>query len=364
VLLPVYAAFAAALVFYLLVPIAGAFVLRAQWRRFRLSIARLATLPYLRYRDVAGAEREGRPQVGCFRLRGTIEAIEGPDKVWVRGREVSALVDLSRAPLYVLPPGSSDARAEAGSIERLRWRSVSSLVEGTSIFVAGILVLEAGRPTFVDDADEALIAVCHDGNEGRLISRLIEGGRAPNEYWNSLTRISMALGLVAVSGLLLLLRTSIFSTLRALIFLAGLSPVLPFAPPGLALFVLYRRLWRRALASRIERDLLRLPLRRAEEGGAGAYLRRDAAKDEAPPEGATRIGPREGDASGGRLSIFAPANPGDPMAETFAIEGDPEAQALRAERDAFLYAAASSLTLGLAVLVNFAIAFILWRTAL
>jgi len=361
VLLPVFAAFAAALVFYLLVPVAGAFVLRGQWRRFRARIARLATLPYLRYRDVADADREGRSRVGCFRLQGIIEAIEGPDKVWVRGKEVSALVDLSRAPLYVLPPGL----AEAGSVERLRWRSVSSLVEGTSVFVAGILILEAGRPTFVDDSGEALVAVCHDGDEGRLVSRLIEGGRAPNEYWNYLTRVSMALGLVAVSGLLLLLRTSIFSTLRALMFLAGLSPVLPFAPPGLALFLLYRGLWRRALASRVARDLLRLPLRYSEAGGAAAYRRRTLSKHEAPPEGATWIGLFEGEGKDlGPLTVFSPADPGDPMAEIFVVEGDPEAQARKAERDAFILAAASGISLGFAVIANFALAFLIWRAAL
>jgi hypothetical protein len=363
VLLPVYAAFAAALVFYLLVPIAGAFVLRGQWRRFRARIARLGALPYLRYRDVADAEREGRLQAGRFRLQGMIEAIEGPDKVWVRGKEVSALVDLSHAPLYVLPPGSAETPAETASVERLNWRSVSSLVEGTSMLVAGILVLEAGRPTFVDDPDEALIAVCHDGDESRLISRLIEGGRAPNEYWNYLTRISMALGLVAISGLLLLLRTSIFSTFRALMFLAGLSPVLPFAPPGLALFFLYHGFWRRALASRVARDLLRLPLRHSE--GAGAYMRTTPTKGELPPNSATRIGLRGGGGdAGGPITIFSPANIRDPMAETFVIEGDPEAQELKAERDAFVYAAASGLSLGLAVILNFALAFIIWRAAL
>ncbi len=363
-LLPVYAAFAAAFVFYLLVPIAGAFVLRGQWRRFRLAIARLASLPYLRYRDLAEAEAAGRQRVGLFRLQGTIEAIEGPDKVWVRGKEVSALIDLSRAPLYVLPPGPASSPAEPGSVERLSWSSVSSLVEGTSIFVAGILVLERGRPTFVDDPDDALIAVCHDAEEGRLVSRLIEGGRAPNEYWNYLTRLSMAIGLVAISGLLLLLRTSIFSTLRSLMFLAGLSPVLPFAPPGLALFFLYRKFWRRALASRVARDLLRLPLRYPEGGGAGAYRRRVLGKDESPPEGATLIGGRGAGGEGGAFTVFSPTDQGDPMAETFIVEGDPEAREMGAERSAFLYAAASGIALGLAVIVNFALAFVIWRAAL
>jgi hypothetical protein len=57
-------------------------------------------------------------------------------------------------------------------------------------------------------------------------------------------------------------------------------------------------------------------------------------------------------------------NSEDPMAETFIIDGDPEAQARKAERDAFFYAAASGCSLGLAVIINFALAFLIWRTAL
>jgi hypothetical protein len=365
VLIPVYAAIAAAIVFYLLIPIAGAFVLRGQWRHFRQRIGRLGAVPQLHYRDLAEAERGGRARVGHFRLQGTIDAIVGSDKVWVRGKDVSALVDLSHAPLYVLAPGLAEASAEAGSIERLKWRSVSSLVEGTSILVAGLLVLEDDRPVFVDDPDEALVAVCHDGSNERLVSRLIAGGRAPNEYWNYLTHISMAIGLVAISGILLLFRTSIFSTLRSIMFLAGMSPVLPFAPPGLAFFLLYRRFWRRALASRTARDLLRLPLGYSEGSGTGEYLRRTLARDEAPPRGGTWIRlPRGDDNESRAFTVFSPVNTGDSLTEAFVIEGNPEARARRAERDAFFYAAAAGLSLGLAVIVNFALAFLLWRAAL
>lgn len=364
-LLPVYAAIAAAIVFYLLIPIGGAFVLRGQWRRFRRLVSRLGALPPLRYRDLAEAEREGRAEVGRFRLQGNIEGIEGADKVWVRGKSVSAIVDLSRAPLYVLAPGSADAPAEAGSIERLMWSSVSSLVEGTNIFVAGLLVLEDGRPVFIDRPDGPLVAICHDGSKDWLVSRLIAGGRAPNEYWNNLTRISMAIGLVSISAILLLLRTSMFPTLRVLMFLAGLSPVLPFAPPGLAFFLFYRRLWRRALASRTARDLFRLPLQYSQGAGAGLCQRRTLAKDEAPPVNTTRINlPGRGDDEPPKLTLFSPSNPTDPLAETVIIEGEPEAQVRRAERDAFFYAAAAGISLALAVLVNFALAFLIWRAAL
>jgi hypothetical protein len=348
VLLPVYAAFAAAIIFYILIPVIGGFRLRTQWRRFRERVALLSRAPLLRYGDLASAEREGRKAVGHFRLLGTVEAIEGPDRVWVRGKGVSALVDLSRAPLYVVAQGP----AEAGSVERLNWNSVSSLVEGTSVFIAGLLEIEEGRPVFVDAPDEALVAVCYDGNAKRIVSRLIAGGRAPNEYWNYQTIISLALGVASISGILLLSRLSVFSTLRALIFLSGAVPILPFAPPGLALFFAYHRFWRLALAARTSRDLLRLPLRYSGE-------RRVLTEGEAPPEDAMRLG-----TGGPRLTLFMPEFPEDPVFETFVVEGDPETLARQVARKAFFYAAASGFSIGLSVLVNFILAFALWRSFL
>ena len=71
-----------------------------------------------------------------------------------------------------------DDQAAPGSIERIRYRSVSSLVEGTSIFVAGLLTIDEGRPVFVDAPDESLVAVCHDDGDAKLVSRLVAGGRA------------------------------------------------------------------------------------------------------------------------------------------------------------------------------------------
>jgi len=361
VLLPVYAAVAAALLFYLLVPIAGAFMLRQQWRRFRDRVSVIGLSPRLRYRDIAAARREGRSEVGRFRLSGIIEAIEGNDKVWVRGTGVSALVDLSRAPLYVLEPGA----VEAGSIQRMSWNSVSSLVEGTNISVGGILELEGGRPVFVDRPDETLIAVCHDGEDSHLASKLTAAGRALNEYWNYPTRISLALGLVAISSILLFYRTSVFPTIRAMVFLLGASPVLPFAPPGLALFFLYRRLWRRALVYRIERDLLRLPLRFEAQGAIGSprYIRRELGASEAAPASATRIGRFEGELGAKRMLFVSAENEGAPD-ESYLIGGDPGILARKAERMAVFYAVSAGLSFGLAIIGNLIIAFLIWRQAL
>jgi len=166
-----------------------------------------------------------------------------------------------------------------------------------------------------------LSRLCHDGDERKLVSRLIAAGRAQNEYWNYPGTISLAIGVAAISGILLLYRTSSFSHCARPDLLSGAIPILPFAPPGLALFFAYHRFWRLALASRTSRDLLRLPLRYAGE-------RRALGEEEAPPEGSTWLGLPEGRHDERtikrQLTLFAPDNIEDTVTETFVIEGDPE----------------------------------------
>lgn len=316
-LVPVYAALAAAFLFFLIIPIIGAMSLRSQWRRFRDRVVELGRAPVLTYGDVARAAAGRAAARESFRLYGSVEAIEGADRVWIRGAGVSALVDLSKAPLYTVPPGDP----EAGSVRRLRWRSVSSVVEGTRMFVGGRVVVDSGRPVFVDDPDEGLIAVIHDGDDEGLASRLVVGGRSVNEYFGYATPLSVALGLIAVSVILLISRTTSFSSVRALVFLIGTAPVLPLAPPGLFLFVAYRRLWRRALDLRIERDALRLSL------SPGIEIPRGRAPDETSSD-------------------------------------DRERLAAEAARKAVASIVSALLCIALAVALNYALAFLAWRATL
>lgn len=366
-LLPVYLALAAAIVFYVLIPIAGAFRLRNQWRHFRERIVTLEGVQRLSYHQLSAALRSGKAAVGCFRLSGTIDAIEGDNRLWVRGSGVSALVDLSRAPLYVLDSGDEALPGgQTDSIQRLAWASVSSLVEGTRIYVAGELEIEDGLPVFVDKPDAALVAVCHGEDEQHVASRLIAAGRAQNEYWNNPTRISMAIGLVVISAILLAYRSIPFSSVRALIFLTGASPVLPFAPPGVAFFFIYRKLWRQGLEARTTRDLLRLPLLLSRQGDENQrYLRRFIAEYESIPPNATQIllpGSFGRKAKAESRMIFVPPMSEDPVGESFIVEGDPEELARKAEQAAFLYLMIAGITFSLAFIINYILAFLAWRS--
>ncbi|MDA8426821.1 MAG: hypothetical protein M0Z80_11855 [Treponema sp.] len=264
-LIPLYATLSAALLFYLIVPIFGAVSVARSWRVFRRRVAELGRQPPLGYGDLRRADSPGdraissdrqaeRPGLGSFRLYGKIEAMEEERRIWVRGEQVSALVDMSESPLYVLLPG----KPLPGSVRRYAWKSISTLAAGTGVFVGGKVRMERGTPCFVDDPEERLIVATYDGGDANVIRGLIVGGRNPNEYWTALGPVSVAIGMTLSSGLLLLLgsRTA-FSTIRALSFLTAMIPVLPLLPPGLGLFLLYRRLWRRALRFRTERDLFR-----------------------------------------------------------------------------------------------------------
>ncbi|MDP3177527.1 MAG: hypothetical protein Q8M76_06460, partial [Spirochaetaceae bacterium] len=226
-LLPVYISVAAALLFYLIIPLAGAFGLRSQWRRFRGRVTELSLAPLLGYRDIARASRPGTPEtLGRYRLYGKLEALEGRDKIWVRGTEASAVVDLSNASVYTL----SSAADETAPVERVAWRSISSIAEGTSVLVGGIVSVQRGRLVFIDSPEEPLLVVLHDGFPEGLVSRLVAGGRGQNEYWNPISRVSVASGILATSLVLVtLLKGSTIPSIKALAVIAGLAPFLPLA---------------------------------------------------------------------------------------------------------------------------------------
>jgi hypothetical protein len=366
----VFAALAVAFVFYLCIPLIGAFMLRAQWRRFRARFAELRTAPILRYRDVALAAGDGDRVVGRFRLYGRVEALEGNDRVWLRGEEVSALVDFARSPLYALSPEGD----YPGSVERLPWKSVASLAEGTMMFAAGRLVIEEGNPVFVDAPGESLIAVSHDCDDRILATRLVAGGRAANEYWTPLSRVSLALGLASMSALLFIYGKTSLSTVRVMTFLVGISPILPLLPPGLFLFLLYRSLWHQALSLRTARDLFRMPLvyfraddeqdSAAELPGGGRYVRRRlSAGESAPPDAFVLDLPSEAEDTE-NVFLFTSEGSSDPAAETILSPGDPSILAASASRRANAYAIGAGFAFVLALSLNFALGIALWRLLL
>jgi hypothetical protein len=396
---PLFAALAAAALFYLVLPIAGAFFVRSSWRRFRSSILDAARLPALGYAALVSAEEGTR-----FRFSGGVEAMEGRDRIWVRSEDpgLSVAVDMSHARLFSVPAEKEDPDAagtgkdseyetsgydeSSETPELLSWRSLPALAEGSSVFIRGILKREGGKAFLGGAPKDPAVVVLYGCPERELLSRCVRQGRQANEYWNRLTPISFALGIACMIGVLLSFARGVFvEDIFLMSAIIALSPLGALLPPGIALYFLYRSAWKRARSLRATRDSVTIPCAAFAHGaadstlpGGEAYARRfydrldpllspggpkvrgmdELLGLQAAARGFTCFG-RPGSSPGEPLS-----RPEDPMAEFIAIPGVPEELARRCSNLARVYTLLSGLALLGAVFVNAIIAFIVFKALL
>jgi hypothetical protein len=256
---------AIAVVFYAAIPAVGAFLARSQWRRFRRTVIEVSHFPTA---TPTAASRERSASVGYYRFFGTLEAIQGNDRIWITNGRFSVAAELRGVRVYLLPEddgkeqGSADQRgarsAELGSVP---WNRIFSLPEGTPVFVGGAFFPEEGRGVFRDNGRATLLVVIHDCPRESVMRHAISGGRQRNEYMNPLTLPSVVIGSLSLIlfAFSLLPGSERFVTLLALT--AGLAPALPFLPPGFPLYFLYRTYWKKARLMRVQRDIVDLPMR-------------------------------------------------------------------------------------------------------
>lgn len=259
-------------VFYILIPIIGAFVVRQQWRNFRALLKRGWNLPSLPY-GVA---------TGSFHVHGSLESVQGDNMLWLRSTAGSVGVHVEKTPIYILPgsqtyrrgPGAPAPKEPNVTPRVVSWKHLFALAEGTRFFVAGTVQEYQGAPMFsVFDNVHPLI-ILYDCPESVVLRRGIWTGRQRNEYWNSLTPLSLIAGVLANLLLLVFLYSeSRLTSVQALT--AAVLPLMPLMPPGVAGYYVYRRVWRRARRCRAISDVLRSG---HEERTAkrGNDLRRDA----------------------------------------------------------------------------------------
>lgn len=272
-----------ATMFYALIPGVGAVAARTRWRRFRERVIEASRMPIVSYRQVnASSTFPEHSRIGHYRCFGALEAIEDDNIVWVRDGRSSFACNMRNETLFLLAtegggeqeaPFSNRLGLTAEPPTAVRWEALSSLPEGTGMFIAGPLYAEGGKALFQSTPDDKLLVVLYDGEPETVLRRCIESGRQRNEYWNQLTPISLAAGALALLLTAYLLVQQPLLRLPAIIAAGlGVAPLLPMLPPGVPLFFLYRRLWRRGRELRAERDVLRLPLRFFQLGGEEASV--------------------------------------------------------------------------------------------
>lgn len=259
--------------FFLILPGAGAFYVRGKWRQFRKNILRSTLHPFVSYADI---HLPYNGFLGNYRYLGALEALE-ENTVWIKNEKVTVSAVMDKCQVFLLP---SQARVEAEGLfennletlpeenpQRISWRSIFSLPEGTTVFISGALFRENGKAVFKEGRDSPLMMVIFDGSKDTILRRSIWGGRQRNEYWNQFTFPSLVVGFFSLLFYAYLLFRS--GSMMKLPFVtavtAALLPLAGFLPPGLFGLFVFRNLWRRARVLRAERDLLMLPIWKMQE---------------------------------------------------------------------------------------------------
>ena len=250
-----------AFVMFLLLPGLGGLRARARWMEFRDRIKKSALYPRVVFHP-----GDGDGPLGPHRLIGRIEALQGDDSLWIRGDGVTVRALMSGAEIYLLPSDGSEIPDSRALLEErlpedhplpLPWKRITSLQEGSRVYVIGFLEIRDGMLGMYGSREVPLLVLLFDGED--IVPRAVWAGRQRNEYWNPFTPWAVLAGSMS----LFLLATSTFIESQAsltarILLVSSFAPVIPFLPPGLAFFFIYLTNWRRALFLRAERDLLGL----------------------------------------------------------------------------------------------------------
>ncbi len=375
-----------AIVFFVIIPGIGVLASRARWRSFRRSMLEAALKPTANREAIAAVHR-GEDSVGTFRYFGTLEALQDDDRLWVSDGANTIEVDMAGGTVYLLPeglapsPAHNDLRADYEALlhtlsapEIVPWRHMTSLTEGTQVFIYGQLESERGVPVFRGTKRGGPFVILYDGQPQDLLARAIWFGRERNEYWNALTPPSLIAGMFV----LVIIAVQAFAAPGAYgtaIMSLGLAaiPFLPLLPPGVVGYFMYRKLWMKGRAKRAWRDLLRVSLVFTTPGDNGnsdtilpdgeRYVMRPVSSLEVRTyvvRGA--IFRTDSVTAGDDTWIVAGTEkdgsivrPDDPMAELAVLPFHPERRSRRSALAAYAWETAALSILGLSMLVNFTV---------
>ena len=292
-----------AAIFYLCIPVCGGLVTRRRWLRFRRAVSSSLLWPLIDEQNI-GRLRNDRidnnridsdrinkdgtgvriQELGNYCFFGALEALQGNNSVWISNGVYTIVAHLHNQPLFMFDRDASTYAYRPKRTPLLaNWRQVTSLPEGTQVFIAGPLYAVQGQLQFYSaERHEPLLVVLYEGTHNELHKRLIWHGRQRNEFWNLLTLPSLCAGMF-VLGILTFITLRLYGSpqlVTLIIIVMALSPLLVLMPPGAIGFFLYRRLWGAGWLVRAKCDILHL-IEHAEcqrwrallfEIGAGLFL--------------------------------------------------------------------------------------------
>ena len=251
------------IVFYGFLPVAGALFNRHKWKQFRKRFCELFNAPLLDYRQYRRHLENSESGItsAVYRLTGEIESITDGRTLWVRGGDLTIPVSLEKTNCFLLPTSESknvtDSKPEAP--QKIKWNHLSTVVEGTKVFIGGQVELKDNRLNFYHTKQEPLTVILYNCPDSKLKSGIIHSARTGGRYWNNFTPIPLVIGafiLVLIAALFLGRPAYHLTIITSLI--AIFVPVLPVMPPGFLFTFIYRRLVWNASKLRIDSELISL----------------------------------------------------------------------------------------------------------
>jgi len=261
----------------------AAFYTRNKWRRFRNQFNDLRFCPLLDYSQYRNLKTENT----SFRFSGEIESITDGQTLWVKGGDLTIPVLLeprseltnTKTKCFLLPKHAASARAdnlnessppegkrEHDAPEQIRWNRVSTLSEGTKVFIGGQVKMYDNRFCFCSVKGKPLTVIFYNCPDTDLTNNIIRSARTRNEYWNSFTPIFLVIGALTLLFLAAaFLGRPAFHLNVITAFIAVFIPLLPVIPPGFLFTFFYRRFTWKARKLRIESDIVRFGI----NSGAG-----------------------------------------------------------------------------------------------
>jgi len=221
-------------------------------------------LDYRQYRQIAD-------KGGIFRFTGEIESITDGQTLWVRGDNLTIPVSLEKTKCYLLPIHNGDGVPDAP--EQIHWDRISAFNEGVKVFIGGQIEMKDNRLSFLSTKENPLMVIFYNCPDSKLTEEIIRSARTRNEYWNSITPISLVIGAMALVYIAFtFLNRPAFRMTVITALVAIFTPIMPMLPPGFLLTVLYRRMTWNARKLRAYKDMARLPLRYLQQDDENSVL--------------------------------------------------------------------------------------------
>jgi len=228
--------------FYLLLPLLGAYGVYRRWSVFRRSL----------WNALAFAPFEGRGE-GLVHFFGVLEAVEGETRLWLRHGLRSLCVDMERSNLYIIHQRDEEEFPLGEPPEALSWKRMFSLSQGTPFLVMGHVANYEGQWMMEAPAEGRLFAVVYEGKSQDLLEEGLRQSFHHRGYWNGITPWSLLAG-----SLFCFITAYFFQARGSAVFLSVLgavAPLLPFLPPGVVLYFSHRRLAKKVKTMQIEKVL-------------------------------------------------------------------------------------------------------------